>query len=564
MKYIGTSEGIDLERALEYDKRFIGIHSAITVIIAAYIVVAKLLHKCNPIVLISLTIIICFYLFNMCMHQFKYMGNIKFFYIIKMLQMIVVAVIVFLANRFVTGSAGIIYILNAIELITVIGFEEKKCTRSTYMAAILPFGIALIYVLIFSTFKFGPFFYMLQVVMVIMGVYTILYRSVHDLKHQVHTQKSLWKQLKTKNQELTLSREQVIQVHNELVEQKVALEEANERLNRFTAEMYLQNELLSYISRVLDIDELMELVTDSILGAIGVDTCSLIIYNPTYGTYNCKVKSIHKEDYHMALNQSVRSNQLARFFELSEPHINNHVDLVEYEFIWGRQVGSLVIIPIRNDKGTYGLLIAEHASSRMINENSVQFFIGIANQINIAITNAKIYSKMEDMAKRDGLTGVHNRVFLQEVLDDLIDKANHGLINISIALFDIDKFKNINDSYGHLFGDKVLRTIACLTESYARANGCILGRYGGEEFLLIFPDRNIDETHQVMEKIHHLIKHQKFEYNGEEINVNISTGIASYPETCSDPKELLDRADHAMYFSKTHGRGRITIDNIHE
>ncbi|WP_458788325.1 hypothetical protein, partial [Vallitalea sediminicola] len=80
---------------------------------------------------------------------------------------------------------------------------------------------------------------------------------------------------------------QLIQlVHDQLVKQKMELEEANERLNRFTAEMYIQNELLSYISSVLDIDELMELVTDSILGAIGVDTCSLVIYDVNLNTYH--------------------------------------------------------------------------------------------------------------------------------------------------------------------------------------------------------------------------------------------------------------------------------------
>ncbi len=343
-----------------------------------------------------------------------------------------------------------------------------------------------------------------------------------------------------------------MQVHNELIKQKVALEGANERLNRFTAEMYIQNELLSYISRALDIEELMELVIDSIIGAIGVDTCSLVIYDPNFDTYNCKVKSTHRQDYSKSLVEAVKSSKLEKYFSLGKPYIDNQVRKGAYDFMSGRDVGSLVIIPISNKKSTYGLLIAEHESSAMIGENSIQFFGGIANQINIAITNANLYSKMEEMAKRDGLTGVHNRTYLQEVLDDLSIKAKQGLMTLSVALFDIDKFKNINDTYGHIFGDEVLKIIANLTENYAKAQGGIVGRYGGEEFLVIFPDKTLDESYVIMKGIHRLIREQALSYNDKSVTVNISTGITSYPEVCKDPEDLLSRADNAMYFSKNY------------
>ncbi|QUI23449.1 sensor domain-containing diguanylate cyclase [Vallitalea pronyensis] len=551
-----------MERTLKYDKNFIGIHSIMIIIISVYAIVARFYDKLNPSILLGLFIIIAFYVVNVLLYRIKYFNNIYVFYVIKLIQMLIVAVIMFEENRFLSNSAGILYVLTSLEVIIIFIHGGKRSRYNINWMLILPLVIASLYAFTFRVFDHEPLFLMIQCIIIIMGVYAIFFGSTEELKQQVYEQKNLWVQLKKKNVELKISSDQVLEVHHELLNQKAALEEANERLNRFTAEMYIQNELLSYISRALDIEELMKLVIDSIIGAIGVDTCSLVIYDANFDTYMCKVKSTHRQDYSKAFVEAVKSSKLEKYFSLGTPYIDNHVRKGAYDFMSGRDAGSLVIIPIMKEKSTYGLLIAEHESSRMFSENSIQFFGGIANQINIAITNANLYSKMEEMAKRDGLTGVHNRTYLQEVLDDLSKKAKQGLMNLSVALFDIDKFKNINDTYGHLFGDEVLKIIATITENYAKSKGGIVGRYGGEEFLLIFSDKTLEETREIMESIHKMIHEQTLYYNDKSISVNISTGISSYPEVCDDPEDLLHRADHAMYFSKTNGRGRITIDNI--
>ncbi len=551
-----------MERTLKYDKKFIGIHSIIIVMISVYVIVAKFYHKCNYSILLGLAIILTVYVANSILYRLKYFNNIYVFYVIKLIQMAIVAMFLFEENKFLSNSAGIMYVLISIEIIIIFIQDSMRMKYNIYWMVILPLVLASLYTHIFKNFSFEPLFFMVQSIIVIMGVYIIFYGSTEELKQQLHEQKNLWKHLKKKNVELKVSSDQVLQVHNEIIKQKVALEEANERLNRFTSEMYIQNEILSYISRALNIEELMELVIDSIIGAIGVDTCSLVIYDSNFDTYNCKVKSTHRQDYLKSLVEAVKSSKLEKYFSLGKPYIDNHVGKDAHDFMSGRNAGSLVIIPIINEESTYGLLIAEHESSCMFSENSLQFFGGIANQINIAITNANLYSKMEEMAKRDGLTGVHNRTYLQEVLGDLSIKAKQGLMTLSVALFDIDKFKNINDTYGHIFGDEVLKLIAFLTENYAKSKGGIVGRYGGEEFLVIFPGKTLDESREIMESIHTLIREQVFYYNDESVTINISTGISSYPETCNDPKDLLNRADNAMYFSKTSGRGRITIDNI--
>lgn len=551
-----------MERTLKYEKKFIGIHSLIIIMITLYVLIVWFCHECNKFVIYGLVMVVVLYIINIILHCLKYFNSVYIFYITKFIQLVIASFIIFEENRFLSNSAGIMYIILSIEVIIVLGFESKLAKYSTYTFALLPLAIATLYMYVFRDLNFGPVFFILQMIVVLIGVYLIFYSSNRDLKNQVHVQKNIYMEVKNENEELKVSGQQFQLVHNQLVKQKLELEEANERLNRFTAEMYIQNELLRYISSVLDIEELMEMVTDSILGAIGVDTCSLVIYDVNLDTYHYKVKSTHRRDYLEPFIEVVQAGKLDKYFNIGEPYIDNDANKGLYDFTSKRDVGSLVIIPILNEKNAYGLLIAEHESTQMINENSIQFFQGIANQINIAINNAHLYAKMEEMAKRDGLTGVYNRNHFQKVLDELSKDAEQNNKVLSLALFDIDKFKKVNDTFGHLFGDEVLKTIANICGKYATLHGGIVGRYGGEEFVVIFPDKNLDEAFDIMQGIHNSITNQKIYHKDQQVYINISTGISSYPEVCPDTNNLLNRADNAMYFSKANGRGRITVDNI--
>lgn len=132
---------------------------------------------------------------------------------------------------------------------------------------------------------------------------------------------------------------------------------------------------------------------------------------------------------------------------------------------------------------------------------------------------------------------------------------------VSLALFDIDKFKMVNDTYGHQCGDEVIRYVASLLNRGALKHGGIAGRYGGEEFVVAFFEKDLDETYHIVEDIHNQIRSEEVVYEGKHISVRASVGVASYPQTCANPGELLTRADWAMYHSKKNGRDRITIDS---
>jgi diguanylate cyclase (GGDEF)-like protein len=191
---------------------------------------------------------------------------------------------------------------------------------------------------------------------------------------------------------------------------------------------------------------------------------------------------------------------------------------------------------------------------------NADFYVSIATQIGIAVQNASLYASMENLATRDGLTGIYNRRYFNQLFNDYVTQAMDQRLPIAVALFDIDKFKNVNDTYGHSFGDTVIISVSHTANEVVEEHGGILGRYGGEEFMMAFLGKTIDDILPIIRTIHERIKNTELIHNEQVVHINVSIGVTDYPATCSNPADLLNHADWAMYYSKQHGRGRITID----
>jgi diguanylate cyclase (GGDEF)-like protein len=397
------------------------------------------------------------------------------------------------------------------------------------------------------------------------GAYRMYKIIQEDVDKQLSTQRTTVRDVEGQNEQLRRSQERFKLIHDDVAKQKNDLERANERLNRVTGEIYIQNELLRYISSALDIRELIDLVTDAIIGTTGVDTCSLVLYDERNERYYYKLESNHEGEFLKQLIKDVEEGLLKDYFENNHVLLDNHVIQADYPFIHNRPVGSLAIIPLLRDSVVYGLLIAEHSSRDMFTDANIQFFTGISTQITIAINNANLYAQMEELAVKDGLTSIYNRKYFIDHIEALVHQADQKEKPLSIALFDIDYFKSVNDKYGHIFGDEAIKLCASITDRLAREYNGLPVRYGGEEFLLVLPDKNLVQAQAIVKKLHASIKESTLLYkNGEvteEVHIDISIGVSSYPEIAKNSQKLLTRADNAMYYSKKHGRGRVTIDS---
>ena len=168
---------------------------------------------------------------------------------------------------------------------------------------------------------------------------------------------------------------------------------------------------------------------------------------------------------------------------------------------------------------------------------------------------------LDDLANYDALTKIYNRRKLIEEAERELHKAQRYNRYISFLMFDIDHFKIINDNYGHLAGDEVLRQLGRTCSTRIRCTD-ILGRYGGEEFLIVLSETNKENALQVAENIRKAVADMKIVYEGETIQITVSIGIESALINNEDYiiDKLISNADRALYQAKKNGRNQTVIN----
>ncbi|MBL8950020.1 MAG: GGDEF domain-containing protein [Myxococcaceae bacterium] len=156
----------------------------------------------------------------------------------------------------------------------------------------------------------------------------------------------------------------------------------------------------------------------------------------------------------------------------------------------------------------------------------------------------------------DGLTQVFNRRYFEEAVEREISRCHRYSRELTLVMVDIDHFKQINDSYGHLAGDHVLKHVASAIKTRIRRED-MLARYGGEEFALLLPEVDLKGGVALAEKIRKLIEKQKFEFDKQEIPVTISAGVAGLATPSYEASDLVRAADTQLYAAKNDGRNRV-------
>jgi diguanylate cyclase (GGDEF)-like protein len=225
--------------------------------------------------------------------------------------------------------------------------------------------------------------------------------------------------------------------------------------------------------------------------------------------------------------------------------------------------------PLVFDRETLGM-IALSRPRRRVGDGKAALRL-IAQTGAQALHAAADFSRISSTAEMDALTHVFNKGHMEKLLADLIYRAacttydqhgtgsSSGPAGLAIFLFDIDNFKNYNDTHGHLPGDKLLQELAQLAQGNIRKDD-IFGRFGGEEFLVILPQTNLTQGMAAANKLRAAIAAWKFPFSETQPMgfLSVSGGVAEYPEDGKDLTSLLRAADAALYTAKRQGRNRVT------
>jgi len=211
--------------------------------------------------------------------------------------------------------------------------------------------------------------------------------------------------------------------------------------------------------------------------------------------------------------------------------------------------------------------IVKHAGNL---QGSLDRTVGLAtaacdyfSTINPKLTSPKLieHDRLEQAIKsahRDYLTGLLSRGAFQELFEQEISRAKRHKHNVTLIFFDLDNFKDINDTHGHLAGDDTLMRVGeILLESKRRED--IACRYGGDEFIVLLPETDKFMGTLVAEKMHQRINNLRFKYKNHHIHGQCSAGLASFPQDADDNTTLIDCADKALYQAKARGRNRLIL-----
>lgn len=219
---------------------------------------------------------------------------------------------------------------------------------------------------------------------------------------------------------------------------------------------------------------------------------------------------------------------------------------------------SLAVFPMRTPHDVHGVIVCYSSRPYAFGEMR-EYVWTLARQVGVLFENAKLYQELQDLSVRDGATGLYNYRFFYDALERKLREAEAAGGRLSVAVVDVDSFKKFNDTYGHLAGDTVLRSVGRLLAQMAGPES-VVARYGGEEFALILPLSGVS-AYEWVEQMREAVAGHVVEYEGHALpTVTVSCGIASYPEHGRDGRELLLKADSAMYWgAKQRGRNRTVL-----
>lgn len=253
---------------------------------------------------------------------------------------------------------------------------------------------------------------------------------------------------------------------------------------------------------------------------------------------------------------------LARTIESGDPHIC----MVDGGRMWQVEAKYALFVPIHNknrddESALVSYVMAVFDKEKRgggvltFNERDEAILVSFANYASILIENVRNY----ELATKDSMTGLYVRRFFDQRLVEQIDKANQVNKVFSLLIMDIDKFKHVNDTFGHPIGDQVIKLVASTIQRNIRTEVDIPSRYGGEEFTILMPEADTERAMMVAERIRQAVEVTDVSHLVTGRNITVSIGIATFPAHGSTPKQLMEAADVALYRSKGGGRNRVSV-----
>lgn len=558
---------MDTKSLIELQKKGILLHRLVYIIFFLSRVLMQILDKSiqsENTIFILVFLVLCAVLEEVFYH-FSYFDRIFILRCTRYIQCVLAfGMLCFIQGNGYSGISVIaLVIMFLIDFFLTMGVMDKE-NLITYMISVgIPILVILISKISVSTSNQWLFLLFDIVILFLVLFFEALafVNYMDNIDSMIFNQRHELESIAEQNENILQMQEKLKNTNDELTLQKIDLQNANRQIKMANQEMVAQAEILHYIAMSFDVSKISNQITDAIMQVKKLGFCAVYIRENVY--LNKHANYVIRTDIGL-LQSKIRENIAGLYVDMTareEKESVFHENIKEiFPFLKEVNINSVYIKVLGLDNDTYGLFMIGDSRNNLFADN-MSFYDAIIAQYDIAISNAKIYNEMQQMARKDGLTGINNRIYFTQLFKETVAQVQAENGCMSVALFDIDKFKSVNDTYGHLAGDEVIKRIASVTEACIEQYDGFICRYGGEEFVVVLPGKKLEIAQPIIEELFEELCRQVVQYNEYEIHMSVSVGLTTYPEVCTDPEDLLKRADWCMYYAKEHGRHQINVDD---
>jgi len=311
----------------------------------------------------------------------------------------------------------------------------------------------------------------------------------------------------------------------------------------------LLHEVSNRLTSVLDLDLALQEISNFLQVALGADRCEVILAD--------QFDHIGK----LGFSKSIAHQAIKQRSVIIIPD-TYHIASIS-DSAYQNRIRTALCIPVISSQEIIALVFAykTNPEARPFDQNDVQLAVAISHQAALAIQRSQLLERarvLEELALTDSLTNLHNRRFILKLAEDEFERSRRFDHPLAMMIMDIDDFKNVNDTHGHLVGDQVLIAVAERLQNHLRSID-LLGRYGGDEFVILLVEANLEAIDKITKRLHQSISNQPITTDRGDLYVTMSIGIASLNDRHTDALNLLQSADDALYVAKNAGKNQIEI-----
>jgi diguanylate cyclase (GGDEF)-like protein len=373
------------------------------------------------------------------------------------------------------------------------------------------------------------------------------------------------RRLKKKRAAVKLQREEYFEKANVL---KVGLAKEEQAINAFREKIVSYSQLkglVEQLSACLSVEDTVQVICKVVTNLFAQHDSTVILY--LFDQVTGDLAIVHASSHFHPVNIKQKKGDIfdrwimktLQPLILEDTKTDFRFDMDKVETEEKRHIRSLLSVPLIIHNKPVGIVRLDSYLPDRFTKEDLRFLKTIGDVSAVALENAQLYDRVEDLAIRDSLTGLYLRRHMMERLNEEVNRHLRRDQKMAFIMIDLDLFKKYNDQFGHMAGDLVLKHLGTLIQEHFGKPGNLTCRFGGEEFCIVLPDCGKKKAVEAAEALVKQVEKDGITLRREKTRITISAGVAGFPDDAKTKEDLLHKADDALYEAKRKGRNRVCV-----